>query len=187
LRTILHDAVFASPPPEFALVPPKLRETFNQVFQDLTGEIQPTFEIDGSLFGADAETSITGGLAQAEEKLVQARQIFGYFQLAYKLLIVLILLSMASIILIHRQVRGAIRDLSTIFLSYGAFEYAGILVGRYFAKTQLPLGEIPSSLQRWAMQFIDHLLSPLGTFSLSLLIGDVVLLVVFFVYRRCSS
>lgn len=190
LRTAIHDAVFASPPPGFNLIPPAQRETyFNQLFEPLAAGIPPTFEINQSIFGPDVRTEIADGLKQAEDALVQARQIVGYFQLGYKLLIVLMLLLMAGIILIHRQVRGAARTLGTIFLSYGAFEYAGVLVGRYFAGKQLPsvLADIPPSLQTWVTQLSNRLLSPLGTFSLALLIGGAVLLVVSFFYPKSRT
>ncbi len=188
LRTALHDAVFASPPPEFALMTPELRESlFNQIFQDIAGEIQPTFEIDAaSLFDTTDRVSIAGELAQAEKGLVQARQYIENFQFGYKLIAVLILLLMAGIILIHRQVRSVTRNLGAIFLGYGAFGYAVVLVGRYFANTQLPLAlaGMPPSFQVWVLQLPGRLLLPMVVFSLTLLVGGVVLLVVSFVYRR---
>lgn len=187
LRTAIHDAVFASPPAGFNLIPAAQRETyFNQLFDPITAGIQPTFEINQSMFGPDFRTGITDGLTKAEDKLVKARQYVGYFQLGYTLLIGLILLSIAGIILIHRQVRGAARSLGSIFLSYGAFEYAGVLVGRYFADKKLPsaLAELPPSLQTWVTNLCDRLLSPLGTFSLILLISGVILLIVSFVYPK---
>ncbi len=185
LRNTIREAVLKSPPPELAAAPPAMIESlFNQFYEDFSASIPATFKLDESLLGTDVKTRIAERLANAEERLVQAREIISIFQLAYKLLIVLILLSIAGIILIHHQVKGASRNLGIIFLSYGVFEYAGVLIGRYFAKTQLPLAEIPPSLQTWMIQFIDRLLSPLGTFSLVLLIAGVVLLIVSFVYPR---
>lgn len=187
LRNAIHDAVFASPPPEFALLPPQMRESlFNQLFDGLAAGIPPSFEINQSMFSPDFKTGIVDGLTKAENGLVQARQYVGYFQLGYTLLIALILLSIAGIILIHRQVRGAARSLGAISLSYGAFEYAGVLIGRYFASKQLPsaLAELPLSLQTWVTNLSDRLLSPLGTFSLTALIVGVILFIISFVYPK---
>lgn len=189
LKTSLNSTIYAavSASKEFALIPPALREPlFNQLFEPLAAGIQPTFEINQSMFGPDVRTGIADGLKQAEDGLVQATQIVGYFQLGYKLLIALILLSIAGIILIHRQVRGAARNLGSIFLSYGAFEYAGVLVGRYFAGKQLPSmsTDLPPSLQTWVTNLSDRLISPLGTFSLMVLILGVVLLIISFVYPK---
>ena len=187
LRTAVHDAVFASPPPEFALIPPAQREAvFSQLFDNFAGGIPPAFEINQSIFDPEVRAGIVEGLKQAEDGLIQVRQYVAYFQLGYTLLIVLMLLLTAGIILIHRQVRGAARTLGAIFLSYGAFEYAGVIIGRYFAGKELPsvLVDLPSSLQTWVTNLIDRLLSPLGTFSLILLISGVILLIVSFVYRK---
>ena len=187
LRTSIHDAVFASLPPEFALIPSAQRENlFNQLFDNFAGGIPSSFEINQSMFDPAVRAGIADGLKQAEDGLVQARQYVAYFQLGYNLLIVLMLLLVAGIILIHRQVRGAARNLGSIFLSYGAFEYAGVLVARYFADKRLPsaLAELPPSLQTWVTNLSDRLLSPLGTFSLILLISGVVLLIISFVYPK---
>jgi len=187
LSTAIRTAVIASPPPELAGIPqPLWQNQLDNFLQQFTQSIPSTFEINQSMFGPDFRTGITDGLTKAEDKLAQARQYVGYFQLGYTLLIGLILLSIAGIILIHRQVRGAARSLGAIFLSYGAFEYAGVLVGRYFAGKQLPsaLADLPSSLQTWVTNLSDRLLSPLGTFSLILLISGVILLIVSFVYKK---
>ncbi|MDO8716162.1 MAG: hypothetical protein Q7J73_05080 [Dehalococcoidales bacterium] len=187
LSTAIRTAVIASPPPELAGIPqPLWQNQLDNFLQQFTQSIPSTFEINQSMFGPDFRTGITDGIQKAEDKLIQARQYVGYFQLGYTLLIVLILLSIAGIILIHRQVRGAARSLGAIFLSYGAFEYAGVLVGRYFAGKQLPsaLADLPPSLQTWVTNLSDRLLSPLGTFSLAVLIFGVVLLIVSFVYPK---
>lgn len=187
LSTAIRAAVIASPPPELAGIPQALwQNQLDNFLQQFTGSIPSTFEINQSVFGPDFRTGITDGIQKAEDKLAQARQYVGYFQLGYTLLIVLILLSIAGIILIHRQVRGSTRNLGSIFLSYGAFEYAGVLVGRYFADKKLPsaLADLPPSLQTWVTNLSDRLLSPLGTFSLILLISGVVLLIISFVYPK---
>ena len=74
--------------------------------------------------------------------------------------------------------------LGIIFLTYGVVEYGGILAAKHFALPQLLLLEVPLPLQTWIPQFINSFLSPLAMFSLSLLIGGVVLIVVSFVYKR---
>ena len=89
-----------------------------------------------------------------------------------------------GIVLLNRQVRASTRSLGSIFLSYGVIEYAGIWATKYFATPQfLQLG-MPSSLQAWIPQLLGDFLAPLEMFSLGLMIGGVVLLIVSFVYRR---
>jgi hypothetical protein len=109
------------------------------------------------------------------------------FQIAYVALIALIVLIVLGIVLIHRSVRGATRDLGITFLSYGAIEFAGVIIGRYVLKQMLPQMEIPQQLQDLPVQLMHSLTSPLFTFSLACLIGGIVLIVVSFVYQRQSA
>ena len=187
LKNAVHDALFASPPPEFALLNPTQREAvFNQTFDIVAGGLPSSFEINQTMFDPDVRKGIADGIKQAEDSLTQARQYVAYFQLGYKLLTALMLLSILGIILIHHQVRGAARNLGTIFLSYGAVEYAGVIIGKYFAGTQLTpaLAGIPQSLQTWINDLVGRLFVPLGTFSLACLIAGVVLVVASFVYPK---
>jgi len=122
-------------------------------------------------------------------QMQQVRQYIGYFQLGYKVLIAFILLLILGIILINRQVRGSTRVIGTTFLTYGALNYAAVFVVKhfdvtqFFDLTQLPLPEIPPSLQTWLSQLVGDFLAPLEIFSLGLLAGGVALIIVSFVYK----
>ena len=173
LRENLREAFLASPPPELQGVPSHVKEQyFNELYQQLAGNIPPTVEFTESSLPPDA-------LAMLE----QVRQALSYFQLVYKALIGFMLLLVLGIIFISRQVRDITRRLGIPCLTYGAFGYAGIFVARYFTKTGLPLPELPAALQTWLPQFLDNLMAPLEMFSLGLLIGGVVLVIVSFVYK----
>ena len=175
LRENLWEAFSASPPPELAMLPqPIVEQYFNQFYQQQFGEIiPPTIEFTESSLPPDT-------LATLE----QVRQAIGYLPLVYQGLIGFMVLLVLGIVLIHHEVRGATRQLGTTFVFYGAFEYAGILAAKYFADKPLPMPGLPSSLQTWMPQFFYNLLAPLEMFSLGLLIGGVVLLIVSFVYPR---
>jgi len=174
LRDNLWETFQESPPPELAALPqPIVEQYFNQFYQQFSEEIPSTFEFTESSLPPDT-------LATLE----QVRQVLGYLPLVYQGLIGLMLLLILGIILLNRQVRGSTRQLGTIFVTYGAFEYAGILVAKYFADKPLPMPGLPPSLQTWMPQFFYNLMAPLEMFSLGLLIGGVVLLIVSFVYPR---
>jgi len=188
LRAKLWEAFMESPPPELATIPPTIREQyFNQLYQEISEEIPSTFEFNQSLLGTEVPTQIAEGLAEAEAVLEEARQYVSYFQLGYKLLIGFMVLLILGIILINHRVKDATRSLGLTFLIYGAIEYAGILVGKYFAERELPLPEMPASLQAWLTQFLNDFLAPLEIFSLGLLIGGIALIIVSFVYKRGES
>ena len=172
LRDNLWEAFQESPPPELATLPQAMvEEYFDQFYQQFSQEIPSTFELTQDSLSPEV-------LAQLE----QVRQAIGYAQLGYNVLIGFMLLLVLGIILLNRQVKGSTRELGTIFLTYGAFEYAGILVAKYFTGRELARVPIPPQLQEWLPELVSDLLAPLEMFSLGLLIGGVVLLVVSFVY-----
>jgi hypothetical protein len=184
LRTSTREAFLKSPPPELAAASlAELDRYFNDYYQQFVAEIPATIEIDESALGPDVPASTAQALADTEEELAQARHFISYFQLGYKLLIVFILLLILGIVLIYRQVRGATRDLGITFLTCGALEYIGILIGKYFLRTYLPLADLPSSLQSWLPQLAINCLRPLEMLSLGLAIGGIVLIIVSFVYK----
>ena len=186
LKDTLREVFLESPPPEFATLPPATLELiFDAFYPEFSKQIPLTFEFDESLLGTEIPAQIAEALAEAEEALEQARLYVGYFQLGYKLLIGFILLLILGIILINRRVMNSTRELGIIFLTYGAFEYAGIFIAKHFAGTQLAqLPPIPSQLQAWLPQLLNDFLAPLQMFSLGLLIGGVVLIAISFVYDR---
>jgi len=185
LKDNMLQALLESPPPELAGLPPAvIEEQFDEFLQEFSEMIPATFEIDETLLGTEMPAMIATTIAEAEEGLEQARQYIGYFQIGYKALIGLILLLILCIVLINRQVKGATRWLSITFLTYGVLWFAGILVGKYFAGQQIAQLDIPSYLQELLPRLANDLLAPLQWFSLGLLIGGVVLIVVSFVYPR---
>ena len=76
------------------------------------------------------------------------------------------------------------RYLGVPLLVYGAVEYGGIWIARYFSEGQTLLAGVPTHLETWMTEFVDNKLKPLEVFSLSLLIGGAVLVVISFLYRR---
>jgi len=164
-------------PPELAGAPPEMIDAyFNQFYEQLSQQIPPTFDISQEMIGPEAMTT-----------LEQVRQYISYFQIGYKALIAFILVLIAGIILIHRQVKGATRQLGITFLVYGVPGYGGILAAKHFAGAQLAQfitqPGLPTSLQAWLLQFVDDLVAPLEMYSLGILIAGVALLIVSFVYK----
>ena len=94
------------------------------------------------------------------------------------------LLLIAGIILLKREVRSPTRKIGITFLTCGVIWYGGTFAAKYFGGKQLSALDMPSALQAWLPQFIDNLLSPLAMLGLGLLIGGVALIVVSFVYKR---
>ncbi len=203
LEDTLREAFLESPPVKLAgLLLPKIEQYFDEYFGELTEMIPSAFELDETLFGTEipaqiaealaeaeeglgeARQDIAEALAEAEEGLEQARQYVGYFQLGYNILIGLILLLIAGIVLLNRQVKSATRKVGTIFLTCGVPWFAGILIGKYFAGKQIAQLDISPYFQELLPRLVNDFSAPLQGFSLGLLIGGVVLIAVSFVYPR---
>jgi len=186
LKEPLRAAFLESLPPEFADLPKSTLDLyFEEFFAGFTEIIPATIELDETLIPPDIPAQIADALAVAEEALVQAREYVSYFQLGYKLLIAFIVLLIAGIILLNREVRSSTRKLGSTFLTYGILWFAGILVAKYFTRTFIAQIDIPSSyLKELLPQLVSDFAAPLQMLSLGLLIGGVVLIVVSFVYPK---
>jgi len=179
-------------------LPAQIDELFSDLAQmmpasfnigEMLAEVIPAGQITDALTEAEGKLAevrqdIDEALAEAEEGLEQARKYIGYFQLGYKILIGFIVLLILGIIFTNRQVKGATRKLGTIFLTCGVPWFAGIFVGKYFAGKQIAQLDIPSYFQELLPRLVNDFSAPLQWFSLGLLIGGVVLIVVSFVYPR---
>ena len=184
LEDALREVFMESLPPEYAHLPQsELNQLFDEYFAELAEMIPSTVELDETLFGTEIPAQIAEALATAEEGLEQARQYVGYFQPGYKILIGLILLLIAGIVLLNRQVRSATRKLGIIFLTCGVPWFAGIFVGKYFAGKQIAQLDIPPYFQELLPRLVNDFSAPLLWFSLGLLAGGVALLIVSFVYK----
>jgi len=173
LRDKLKQALLQKLPPELAAAPPEMVEQyFDQYYQQFAGQIPSSFEFDESDIPPETMAQI-----------MQARQYISYFQTGYYALMGFMVLLVLAIILIQRNVRRITRGLGTTLLIYGAIEFVGLYVARNYLPTSLPLDQIPPSIQMWVLGLTSDILAPLQAFSLGMLIGGVVLLVVSFVYR----
>lgn len=189
LRDPLWESFRESPPPELAgLSEPELGLYFNNVYHDIAGRIPSTLELSGDLLlDPEIPAQVAEALSEAEEGLKQAREIIGYFQTGFTILIIVIVLLMAGIILINREVRGTSRILGITFLSYGMLELIGIFIARNIAQSRIPWADMPTTLQTWLTQLIDSFTTPIQILSIILIVVGAALLGVSFIYKRHRS
>ena len=184
LEDTLRETILASPPAELAGLPPaEIEQQLDEYVGEMTGMIPSTIELDETIFSSEMSEQIAEALGTAEEGLEQAREYIGYFQLGYKILIGVIVVLIIGIVLLNLKVRSATRKLGTIFTIYGAIEFAGIFVARYFAGKQLTQLDIPASARELLPRLVNDFSAPLLWFSLGCLIVGVALLIVSFVYQ----
>jgi hypothetical protein len=176
LKDNLKPALMRSVPELASLPPTMIDAAFDEYYQEFSAQIPSTIDISEEMMGPEVMST-----------LEQAREYINYIQIAYKALIGFMLLLIGLIVLIHRQVRGSTRQLGITFLVYGIPGYVGIFFIKNYAMgylTQLTVQSgLPASLQAWLPQLVNDILAPMQMFSLGILIGGVVLLVVSFVYK----
>ncbi len=136
-----------------------------------------------------ARESIDKAVAGTEDRLSEVRVYIGYFRVAFFALIALILIIIGVIILIHRSVRGACRDLGITFLIYGALEFAGIILIRFAVPVIIKQNatDTPKFIADLLPKLMKHLTSPLLMVSIVCLIGGIVLIVVSVVYPKMKA
>lgn len=117
------------------------------------------------------------------QSLREARQAIGYFQLAYKLLVVFTMLLIVGIILIYREVRWATRSLGITFLTCGIATYFGNLATRHFVAAEVTRSSLPVWLQPIMQRLLLDSFAPLDMYGIVLAAIGIVLLVASFVYK----
>jgi hypothetical protein len=176
LREIVDDIINENYTPEVSgLLEGLVRPYFNHYYDDYIGEIPSELTFN--------ENDIP---SEVMEQLVLARGYIRDFITGYYALMGFMVLLLACIILVHRNVRGSTRTLGINFLIYGIIAFASVLALRNIIPGLLP-SDIPSALDTWLTPFIGDFFAPLQWFSLSVLIAGVILLVVSFVYKRRAS
>jgi hypothetical protein len=206
LRTVAKQAFFAQLPKVFqGESQAELDSAFEQFYTNLVGSIPTTYEVNSSDIGISTAADIASAIDNAQKSLTTARDNIDTasrdyatdlqnarpyvrdFQIGFICLIVLIVLLISGIILICRNVKNSCRDLGIVFLIYGAFELAGVLIAKHIATAQIAKANISQSLNNIPGMILRDFTSPLQTISLVCLIGGIVLLVVSIIYPKLKS
>jgi hypothetical protein len=182
LKDVLRPAFLEAPPPELAgMSPAELEQAFDQLYAEFSSQIPATVELVET--DPEIQAQVGEALADAETILADVKEFIGYYQAGFGVLIGLMLLLVAAIVLVNREVRSSSRILGIVFLAYGVFELIGILITRSVARTQVPT-DVPSSLQTWLVQLTDSSLAPLQALSIALIVAGAALVTVSLLYKR---
>ena len=174
LKDNVEEVILQILPPELAGASPAQIELFlNELYSQIDELLPATFEISESSLPPDVLST-----------LEMVKQIISYFQVAYNLMIGLIVLLIVGIILIDRQIIGTTRKLGAILLPEGILMLVGVFVAKYLAGTQIAQFDIPTYLQEWLPQLVSDFVAPLLMLGIGLLVVGVALLTFSFVYKR---
>lgn len=184
LDTTFRQAFINSPPPELAgYSRAQLEQYFADNYQKLIDELPVAYTIDQSELEA-TKADIATSVADVEKSLAEARQIVGFFRLGFTLLIVFILLLIAGIILIYRNVRSTSLTLGIIFLVQGIVYLAGVLVAKSLIRAPLAELDLPASIRDWVFQTAGSTLTPLLVTAIIMLVLGVGLVITYIIYPR---
>jgi len=177
MRDELWQALLASPPSVFEMIPPaQLERLFNEFYELVSGQIPSTFEVN--------ESTLNELSPDIMPVLTQVRRYIGYLQTIYWALIASTALLIMGIILLNRRVRGATRWIGIPCLISGIVSYAGTFIISHFVRGLMAQIELPSQLQAWLPQLFNDSLAPLQIYGIVLMAVGTALLIVSFVYRR---
>ncbi len=207
-KSVIQQAFLRQLPPELAgATPAQIDQAFDVYWPTARSNMPTSFVLDSSTFGESVSESFTKMLDNAQEGLAEMRNsideasislkealdevqpFIRMFQMAYWGLIILILLVIGGIILIHRSVRGATRDLGINFVLYGAIGLVVVLIIKSIVGSpefiqNFIKGDVPDYALNIISPVIQRLTQPLFTFTLACTIIGVALLVVSFVYPK---
>jgi len=200
LEGILREAFLDSAPAD---LPQSERDRLLDEFLDeAMAAVPSTVELDESVFGSDIPDQVRSALAdaedtlaelrneiaevirEAEESLEEPRQYVGYFLSGYTALLALIAVCVLAIIGLHRNVKGACRQLGITALICGIIEFVAVLLGRNYATALLADVDIPRAVQGLPELLITDVTAPLQTLSIGLIAVGVILFAAAVVYPR---
>ena len=147
---------------------------FNQYYDEIAEDIPSEFVINESEIDDE----------DAWEIIEDVRRNIGYFRAGFYGLIGLIVLLIAAIVLVHRNLKDSTRTIGITFLVYGVTEFVIVILARTLVPDHIPFEDIPSSMQDLILDTYTSVLAPLQWFSLGILIVGILLFVSSFFFKR---
>ncbi len=121
--------------------------------------------------------------ADVMEQLQLAKKYIGYFRSGFYWLIVFMVVLVAGIFLIHRNIQDPSRALGIDLLIYGALDLAATFAARSFHPATLLPSEA-ASLGTWLTGIYNDITGIMLTFSIVVLVIGVALIVISFVFKK---
>jgi hypothetical protein len=116
-----------------------------------------------------------------------ARQIIHSVDLAFWIMLGVIIFLIACMIAVWQQMKGSLRTLSIIFLVEGFIGTLVYFLVRQIVPGRIPLEDAPSAIQNWFPNFFNSLISPWGIYSITLLVLGILMLAGSIVLGRRNS
>jgi len=187
LKENLKQSFLASPPPKYqGLSQAELGQTFDALFEQYSGEIPSSYVFDEQLFTSEDGTSMTIDVSELEQGLRDSKKGIVIFNIAFIALIVLIILLIAGIILIYRDIKWSALNLGVVSFVFGAGLMVFYFSSQWMIRDFLAQQEIASNsaIRDWLTSMSDGTLFPMLIQFICFIAIGIALLVIYFVYRR---
>jgi Ca2+/Na+ antiporter len=187
LKENLKQSFLASPPPKYqGLSQAELGQTFDALFEQYSGEIPSSYVFDEQLFTSEDGTSMTIDVSELEQVLRDSKKGIVIFNIAFIALIVLIILLIAGIILIYRDIKWSALNLGVVSFVFGAGLMVFYFSSQWMIRDFLAQQEIASNsaIRDWLTSMSDGTLFPMLIQFICFIAIGIALLVIYFVYRR---
>ncbi|HAS05169.1 MAG TPA: hypothetical protein DCR71_05415 [Dehalococcoidia bacterium] len=187
LKDNLKQSFLSALPQEFrGLTRTVLGKIFDNLFEQASADIPSSITIDEEFFDSENGESMRIDLSEYEQNLLETRDGIKIFNIAFILLIVLILLLIAGIILIHRSIKWSALNLGVVSFIYGAVTMVFYLSSIWLIRNAVEQNEIAFNpvIRDWLVQVSTGALFPLQILFIVFIIIGIALLATFFVYNR---
>jgi hypothetical protein len=184
IHSSLKAAVLASPPSAISiLTKDQLSQAFDSAWTNLLPQLPATLSVSSEI-GFEQPSQITQSLDDVQTSLADARAAIVTYQQVFWGLVALILVIVAMIIVVNRDVKNICRILGSVLVPYGVIEAGGLIAARVAAHSRLVgLSDMPQALRPWVLQLADAATNPLLIFALACAVLGIVLFVFSFIYK----
>lgn len=152
--------------------------------------VKPYFDAYYDEYAAQVPSELTADEtnipADVMEQLRLARKYIGYFRSGFYWLIVFMVVLVAGIFLIHRNIQDPSRALGIDLALYGVLDLAGTFAARSFQPATL-LPDEAASLEPWLTGLFNDITGIMLMFSIVVLAVGAALIVISFVFKKKAA
>jgi hypothetical protein len=177
LKKNLTSAFLQSAPADYS----RLSDADKQVYlarfqQEIVTFIPAQINITPDSLGTDGAKAV-----------IEARNIAGYIKNLYSVLIAATLVMAFLLVWLIRDVPGILRSLGIICFISGALSTIAVYGLKSLIPAMIPPNTLPELLRLWIQTLIEDFISPWGIYSLSFLIGGLILFIASFFFYRAQA
>ena len=173
----LTSAFLQSAPADYSRLADADKQAYLARFQqEIVTFIPAQINITPDSLGADGASAI-----------IEARNIAGYIKTIYSVLIAAILVMAFLFVWLIRDMQNILRSLGIICFISGALSSIAVFGLKSLIPVMVPSNILPESLRIWIQTVVEDFISPWGIYSLSFLIGGLVLFIASFFFHRAQA